>query len=145
MKSLTYSFDDISFRFISTLTGVTDFNGTGLGTISIESLVNPTKILGSADGQIMTLKMPNTKARFKVTTPQVSSLAKKLWNNLMLLSKANSTVWNTNQAWIRETGSGMEIMLTLVSYEKPPELIFTSRGTFTEFTFVAESMNVLCL
>lgn len=145
MKSLTYSFDDISFRFISTLTGVSDFNGEGLGTISIESLVNPTKILGSADGQVMTLKMPNTKARFKVTTPQVSRLAKKLWNNLMLLSKANSTVWNTNQAWIRETGSGMEIMLTFVSYEKPPELIFTSRGTFTEFTFVAESMNVLCL
>lgn len=145
MRSLTYSFDDVSLRFISTMTGVSEYNGEGLGTITIKSLVNPTDLLGSADGQVMTLKQANSKAELIISTPQVSKLSSRLWNNYMLLSKANSTVWNTNQAWIRHRETNMEIILTFVSYKQPPDVIFTARGTFTEFHFVAESMNVVCL
>lgn len=145
MKSLTYSFDDISFRFISTMTGVSDFNGDGLGTITIKSTINPTALLSSADGQTMTLKQVGSRAEFSVTTPQVSSLAKRLMNNYMLLSKANSTVWNTNQAIITHSGSGLMMTLTFVSYKLPPEVVFTKEGQFMEFNFVAESMNVVCI
>lgn len=145
MRSLVYSFDDVSLRFISTLTGVSDYNGEGLGTITIKSLTNPTELLSSADGQTMTLKQPGSRAELLISTPQVSKLATRLWNNYMLLSKANSTVWNTNQVWIRHKTTSTEILLTFVSYKLPPELVYTSQGKFIEFSFVAESMNLVCL
>lgn len=145
MKSLIYSFDDVSFRFISTLTGVSDFNGKGLGTITLKSLADPTQLLRSADGQTMTMKMPGSQVELLVSTPQVSHLSKALWNNYELLSKVSSSAWNTNQVWLRHTASGTEITLTMVSYKNPPDLVFGSRGTFTEFSFLAESMNIVCL
>ena len=145
MRSLTYSFDDVSLRFISTLTGISDYNGEGLGTISIKSLTAPTKLLGSADGQTMTLRQPGSRTEVVITTPQVSSLATKLLNNYELLSKASSAVWNSNQIWLRHKTTKMEVVLTFVSYKNPPDLVFTSRGQVMEFTFVAEAMNVVCL
>lgn len=145
MRSLTYSFRDVSLRFISTLTGVSDYNGDGLGTITVTSSTLPTKTLGSADGNTMTLKMPGSRAKIRILVPQVSTLAKRLWNNYMLLSKANSTVWNTNQVWLRHKDTGMEILLGFVSYELPPDLVFDAQGVFTEFTFLAETMTVTCL
>ena len=141
MRSLTYSFEDVSLRLF-TLTSFSDYYGEGVGTITIKPLTNPTEVLSSADGQTMTLKQAGTRAELTISTPQVSSLAADLLNGYTLDTKIGSQASNFKEGFIR--GTGTYIILGFLAYKQAPEIIFTSQGKFMEFTLTAESMNAIC-
>lgn len=142
MKSLVYSFKDVSITFIGTVS-ISTYD-EALGSINIKPLTLPTKMMSSADGQSMSLKMPGTRTEFSVTTPQVSKTCTGLLNSYEMATKMGSQGWDLNMVAITHRTSGFKMLLTPVCYKGAPELVFTERGTFVEFFFYAESMNVIC-
>ena len=139
----TYSFKDVTGSFLHPSVGAFNFDGVGIGEISVGMANERTVHEPTADGKVMVSKLEVHNGQITIQCPQTSDLNAFLQGWFNYVDHADSSEWATAALLVRCVVTGKTHACTGVSPQKEPDQVYQKQEQMVSWILMAADIRTM--
>lgn len=141
MNYSTYAFEDVDVIVSHPSVGSFNFNGAGMGSITIAMSNDVSSHDVAADGSVMTSKIKAANGTASIAVQQTSSGAAFLKKLNAYVNTAPSSEFTRTVISVVSKKQGVNITCTGVSPQKSPDAAFAQAGAQVTYAYLAQRIT----